>query len=100
MDEQVANNNQDKDNNASDVSDDSALLELKNRALNILLPLVDKVDEPPERKFEILMTAARSSDDSGLLNKALDAAQHIGSDNEKANAVLDVLNEINYHLRG
>lgn len=94
-------NNQDNKGNGRDGGGDaqSQLQRLKNRALDALLPVVEKTDQPAERKFEILMTAARSSGDPALLAKTLDAAQNISSDNQKADAILDVLNEINYNLR-
>ncbi|HVX56133.1 MAG TPA: hypothetical protein VHA37_00215 [Candidatus Saccharimonadales bacterium] len=97
MDEQP-NNDNNSQNQAPENATEARLLELRKRALEALLPLVDKIDEPAERKFEILMTAARSSDDPDLLAKTLEAAQHVGNDSQKAEAILDVLNEINYHL--
>lgn len=72
---------------------------LQKQAIELLLPLVDEIKDAPERRFEILMTAARSSGDGALLKKALQTAQQIEDTNEKAAAVLDVLNEINYHLK-
>jgi hypothetical protein len=77
----------------------SELSALRNRTLEALLPIVDNVEEAPERKFEILMTVVRSSNDPALLNKALNTAQQIHDTNSKANALLEVLNEINYHLK-
>lgn len=99
MDDQTDNDNQDKPDNAAGGGSEAKLLELRAKALDVLLPMVDKLEEPAGRKFEILMTAARSSDDPRLLGKTLEAAQQIEGDSEKANAILDVLNEINYHLR-
>ena len=98
MDDKTSNDNQDKTDNGSGGSE-AKLLDLRNKALDVLLPMVDKLEEPAERKFEILITAARSSDHPRLLGKTLDAAQQIEGDSQKANAILDVLNEINYHLR-
>ncbi len=101
MDNQSGNGAQDKSNQDNGGGDNrqAQLAQLKKQALDVLVPVVDKIDQPPERKFEILMTAARSSGDAGLLAKTLEAAQRIGNDNQKADALLDVLNEINYNLR-
>lgn len=73
---------------------------LREKALQILVPMVDEIQDAPERRFEILITASRSSGgNEQLLSKALEAAQQIENANDKANAVLDVLNEVNYHLK-
>ncbi len=92
--------NQDKPESEAHDSEQSVELEaLKKEALELLVPMVDEIKDAPERRFEILMTAARSSGDGALLKKALQTAQQIEDTNEKAGAVLDVLNEINYHLK-
>lgn len=109
MDNEAQNNEDNQQNRQNDQGNrgggrnggdaQAQLQQLKHRALDALLPVVEKTDQPAERKFEILMTAARSSGDPSLLAKTLDAAQNISSDNQKADAILDVLNEINYNLR-
>jgi hypothetical protein len=80
---------------ATDVID---LESLQRKAIEVLAPLVDQIDGAPENRFEILIMAARSSNDGALLNQALQVAQEIESPAAKANAVLDVLNEVNYLL--
>jgi len=109
MDDQVARDNAaSSPDNTPDDSDnlnnatpqvDAALLALKQHALEALLPIVDSMQEAPERKFEILITATRSSEDPSLLDKALGAAQQISDPNNKADALLDVLNEVNYYIK-
>lgn len=66
---------------------------VKERALAELLPLIDELGGSPERRFELLMTAVRASDDETLLSKALDAAIEIEEPNAKADALLDIINE-------
>jgi hypothetical protein len=97
MDDQPSENQ----NNEQSVTtpDLSELEQVKERAVSLLLPVIDSMEGTPEQKFEMLMMAARSSSNAALLNKALDAAQNIPDEREKASALLDVLNEINYGLR-
>ena len=42
------------------------------------------------------MMMIQATDDKTLLKKALDAAKKIGDDKVRAQAMLDVINEINY----
>lgn len=77
---------------------DTRLETLKKQALEVLVSLVDQIQDSPERRFEILITASRSKGDAVLLEKALQAAQQIEDASDRARAVLDVLNEINYQL--
>lgn len=76
--------------------DDQELLDVKQQALEQLTPLVDKLDIPAEEKFNTYMMIIRASDDSKLIKPAFDAAQAIADDDKKAQALLDVVNEINY----
>ncbi|MCA9347501.1 hypothetical protein KC930_02885 [Candidatus Saccharibacteria bacterium] len=79
----------------SQVSDDD-LLTIKQDALNTLSPLVGQLDQSPEEKFRTTMMMIQASDDSGLIRVAYEAAQNIEDDKVKAQALLDVINEINY----
>ena len=79
----------------SQVSDDD-LLTIKQDALNTLSPLVGQLDQSPEEKFRTTMMMIQASDDSGLIKVAYEAAQKIEDDKVKAQALLDVINEINY----
>ena len=72
------------------------LLEIKKRALQQLQPLVDRLDLSPEEKFNTTMMMIQASDDQSLINKAYDAAQKITDEKDKAQALLDIVNEINY----
>lgn len=75
-------------------SDD--LLSLKQQALSDLSPLVGKLDQTPEEKFRTTMMLIQSTDDQSLLQSAYDAAQNIEDEKARAQALLDVVNEINY----
>lgn len=77
-------------------SDDDGLLGLKQQALQQLSPLVDQLDQTPEEKFRTTMMMIQASDDQSLLKSAYDAAQAITDEKERAQALLDVINEINY----
>jgi hypothetical protein len=77
-------------------SNNSIREDVKKRALEALLPLVDDLNEPPERKFDIIMIAVRSSEEENLLSKALDVALKIVEPSTKADALLDVINEASF----
>jgi hypothetical protein len=72
------------------------LLDIKQDALQALTPLVDHLDQTPEEKFRTTMMMIQASDNHGLIKVAYEAAQHIASEKERAQALLDIVNEINY----
>jgi hypothetical protein len=72
------------------------LLSLKQQALQQLSPLVGLLDQIPEEKFRTTMMMLQSTDDQGLVPAAYQAAQAIVDDKARAQALLDVVNEINY----
>lgn len=74
----------------------SDLLDIKNEALHDLSPLVDKLDLSPEEKFKTVMMLIQASDDQALIPQAYDLAKKISDEKAKAQALLDVVNEINY----
>lgn len=79
---------------ASDVPD--GLLELKQAALQELTPLIDHLEQTAEEKFRTMMMMIQASDDQTLLSEAYQAAQTIEDPKARAQALLDVVNEINY----
>jgi hypothetical protein len=84
-----------------DASDEPApgseeLIGIKQQALEDLGPLVDKLDQSPEERFRTTMMLIQASDNQVLVKQAFDAAQEIKDDKERAQALLDVINEINY----
>ena len=77
-----------------------SLDELKKTALEELRPLVGKLNLPPEEKFDTLLLIIRSTDDQSLLAPAHEAAQSITEENKRAQALLDVIKEIDYFSQG
>jgi len=74
----------------------SDLLDIKQQALQNLTPLVSKLDQTPLEKFKTTMMMIQASDNQSLIQTAYDAAQQITDEKEKAQALLDIVNEINY----
>ncbi len=74
----------------------SDLISLKQQALQSLSPLLAHLDQSPEEKFKTTMMMIQASDDQSLVQTAYDAAQSITDEKEKAQALLDIVNEINY----
>lgn len=69
---------------------------IKKQALEELRPLVDKLDLPPEEKFDILLLIIRSTDDEDLVAKAHDTSILIQDETRKAQALLDIIKEVDY----
>ena len=72
------------------------LLDIKQKALQELTPLVHHLDQDPLEKFQTTMMMIQASDDQSLLNEAYTSAQAIKDDKAKAQALLDIVKEINY----
>ena len=83
-------------NEAPSTAAPSDLDEIKKSALSELRPIVDKLDLPAEEKFEALLLVIRSSDDQSLIKAAYAAAEGITDEAKKAQALLDVVKEIEY----
>lgn len=84
----------------STVSDTNGLLDLKQDALQKLSPLLGHLDQTPEEKFRTTMMMIQASDNQALLKDAYEAAQAIEDEKTRAQALLDVVNEINYFTQG
>lgn len=69
---------------------------IKRSALEELRPLVDKLDLPADERFDTLLLLIRSTDDRTLVSAAHEAAQQITDDTKRAQALLDVIKEIDY----
>jgi hypothetical protein len=80
-------------------NDTSSLDSIKKTALNELRPLIDKVDLPAEEKFDTYLMLIRSTDDSSLIGPAHAAAQGITDETRRAEALLDIIKEIDYLSR-
>jgi hypothetical protein len=72
------------------------LLSMKQAALQQLNPLVGHLDQSPEEKFRTVMMMIQATDDHTKLSEAFDLAKQITDDKTRAQALLDVINEINY----
>ncbi len=72
------------------------LLDIKQQALSQLSPLVGHLEQSPEEKFRTTMMMIQASDDQSLIRTAFEAAQAITDERVRAQALLDVVNEINY----
>lgn len=75
-------------------SDD--LLSIKQDALQNLTPLLSHLDQTPEEKFRTTMMLIQASDDQSLVQTAYAAAKEISDEKIRAQAILDIVNEINY----
>ena len=72
------------------------LIDIKKDALQQLTPLVSHLDQTPEEKFRTTMMLIQATDDKSLLKSAYQAALQIPDEKSRAQALLDVVNEINY----
>ena len=79
---------------ADDGDDD--LAKIKQDALQDLSPLVKHLDQTPEEKFRTTMMMIQATDDQSQIQAAYDAAKQITDEKVRAQALLDVVNEINY----
>jgi hypothetical protein len=78
------------------IEDDEELSAIKIQALDELYPLIDKLDLSPEERFKIIMMMIQASDNEDLVELAYEAAHKIQDEKTKAQALLDIINEINY----
>lgn len=82
------------DISTSSNSDD--LMSIKKDALQNLTPLLGKLDQSAEEKFRTTMMLIQASDDQSLIQTAYAAAKEIEDEKVRAQALLDIVNEINY----
>lgn len=89
--------------NGTDASDDAGsdplnqdLVDIRQKALGELAPLIEQLDLPPEEKFRAIMMVIQASDDEKLIEAAYEAAHAIEDDKTHGQALLDLVNEINY----
>lgn len=75
---------------------DPALANIKQNALSELRPLVDKLNVSPEEKFDTYLLILRSTDDKSLIAPAHEAARAITDETRKAQALLDIIKEIDF----
>ncbi len=78
------------------VDSDDNLLSIKQEALQQLSPLVSHLDQSAEEKFKTTMMMIQAADDQSLIKDAYAAAKLITDEKARAQALLDIVNEINY----
>lgn len=81
---------------AAPVMTDTSLDGVKQAALMELRPLIDKLDVSPEEKFNTYLLLIRSTDDKDLIAPAHEAAKNITDEAKKAQALLDIIKEIDF----
>ncbi len=69
---------------------------IKKAAIEELRPLVDKLNLPPEEKFDIYLLIIRSTDDQTLIDPAHETAKNITDETRRAQALLDIIKEIEF----
>jgi hypothetical protein len=79
---------------SSNSNDD--LLAIKRQALEELSPLIDHLEQDSEEKFKTTMMMIQASDNQSLVPQAFQAAKEIKDERKRAQALLDIVNEINY----
>lgn len=75
---------------------ESDLENIKKDALSELKPLVNKLQLEPEEMFDIYLLLLRSTDDKALIAPAHAAAKNITDETRRAQALLDVIKEIDF----
>lgn len=77
-------------------SGDDTLDPIKKEALKKLEPLVSELDLNPEEKYRALMMIIQATDNKELINEAYQAADKIEDTKIRAQALLSIINEIDY----
>ena len=85
-----------KPEGTTEQADMADLINLKQKALSELSPLVDKLNQSPEERFKTMLMLIQATDDWSLVNRAYKAAEAIEDEKNRAQALLDIINEINY----
>lgn len=81
---------------ATDGASNHDLIDIKQEALGKLSPLIGHLDQTPDEKFRTLMMMIQASDDQALVKEAYETALKIDDEKTRAQALLDIVNEINY----
>lgn len=78
------------------VAADGELDGIKKDAITELRPLVDKLNLEPNEKFDTYLLLLRSTDDKELVAPAHEAAKAIPDETKKAEALLEIIKEIDF----
>lgn len=79
--------------------EDGPLASIKQDALVELRPLVDKLNLSSEERFDTYLLLIRSTDDKDLIGPAHEAAKAIEDETKRAEALLNIIKEIDYLSR-
>lgn len=102
MDGDQSNQTDNSNTDLQDATDPQAtmhndLSNIKRRAIEALTPLLSNIQNTsPERKFDICLSAIRFTGNKGLAEPALEAALKIEEADAKAEALVELINEIDY----
>jgi len=69
---------------------------VKKQALGELKPILDKLNLPPEEKFDIYLLVIRATDDTSLVPPAHEIAIQIQDDTRRAQALYEIVKEVDY----
>ena len=83
-------------NNEKPAEADGDLADLQKQTISELAPILGKLDLKPVDKFNTTMMMVQATDNKSLLKDAHEAAKTIEDDKVRAQALLDIINEINY----
>lgn len=72
------------------------LADLQKQAISELAPILGKLELSNEDKFNTTMMMVQATDNKALLRDAHEAAKAIEDEKVRAQALLDIINEINY----
>lgn len=75
---------------------DVSLLDIKNEAIEELMPILEHLKTDPEEKFNAYLLLLRSTDNKDLIKPALSMAKQITDEEKRASALLDIIKEIDY----
>lgn len=78
------------------VGGNNDLESLKKQTLQDLDPLAQNINLPADEKFDVLLLIIRTTDDKNLLSYAHEIAVKIEDADKKAQALLDIVKEIDY----
>lgn len=92
----VSNDDTTAAQNPAGDTESGPLADIKKDALQELRPLVDKLNVSPEEKFDTYLLLIRSTDDQELIAPAHEAAKAIADETRRAEALLDIVKEIDY----
>lgn len=98
--EETKSEDEPKPSTRTAASNPEGLDDIKQQAIKELEPLLDKLDLTPEKRFEIILQVIRVTDNEELVQEAFAAAKEIEDEAQRAEAMVDIINEVNYLTQG